>query len=68
MKRIKQRKPYQRPNIVCLRLSDSELSLLDTHADQCQASRSEYIRNLGKENDTEISDRYRQCRDTKNSV
>ena len=46
MKRIKQRKPYQRPNIVCLRLSDSELSLLDTHADQCQATRSEYIRNL----------------------
>lgn len=46
MKRIKQRKPYQRPNIICLRLSDSELSLLDTHADQCQATRSEYIRNL----------------------
>lgn len=46
MKRIKQRNPYQRPNIICLRLSDSELSLLDNHADLCQTTRSEYIRDL----------------------
>lgn len=46
MKRRKPRDPYQRPTIICLRFSDSKVSLLDNHADSYQATRSEYIRNL----------------------
>ena len=36
----------KRKNIVCVKLTDIELSILDQHADGVRLSRSEYIRGL----------------------
>lgn len=36
----------KRKNIVCVKLTDIELSILDRHADGARLSRSEYIRGL----------------------
>lgn len=36
----------QRTHMICLRLTDIELSILNDHAEKCRMSRSDFIRNL----------------------
>ena len=40
------KKENQRTHVICLRLSDPELSLLDDKAEKCRLTRSEFIRSL----------------------
>ena len=46
MKTIGRNKDNQRTHIICLRLTDLELSVLEGRAEKCRMTRSDFIRNL----------------------
>ncbi len=46
MKTIGRNKDNQRTHIICLRLTDLELSVLEDRAEKCRMTRSDFIRNL----------------------
>lgn len=46
MKTIRRNKENKRTHIICLRLTDIELSVLDNRAEKCRMTRSDFIRNL----------------------
>ena len=46
MKTIGRNKDNQRTHIICLRLTDIELSVLEDRAEKCKMTRSDFIRNL----------------------
>ncbi|VUX10838.1 Bacterial mobilisation protein (MobC) [Dorea longicatena] len=46
MKTIGRNKENKRTHIICLRLTDIELSVLENRAEKCRMTRSDFIRNL----------------------
>ncbi len=46
MKKIKKNNEQLRTHIICLRLTDIELSVLDDRAEKCRMTRSDFIRNM----------------------
>ena len=46
MKKIKKNNEQQRTHIICLRLTDIELSVLEDRAEKCRMTRSDFIRNV----------------------
>lgn len=46
MKTIERNKDNQRTHIICLRLTDLELSVLEDRAEKCRMTKSDFIRNL----------------------
>ena len=46
MKKIKKNNEQLRTHIICLRLTDIELSVLDDRAEKCRMTRSDFIRNV----------------------
>ena len=46
MKTVRRNKENKRTNIICLRLTDIELSVLEDRAEKCKMTRSDFIRNL----------------------
>ena len=46
MKTVRRNKENKRTHIICLRLTDIELSVLEDRAEKCKMTRSDFIRNL----------------------
>ena len=46
MKTVRKNKENKRTHIICLRLTDIELSVLEDRAEKCKMTRSDFIRNL----------------------
>lgn len=46
MKTVRRNKENKRTHIICLRLTDIELSVLEDRAEKCKMTRSYFIRNL----------------------
>ena len=46
MKTVRRNKENKRTHIICLRLTDIELSVLENRAEKCRMTRSDFIRNL----------------------
>lgn len=46
MKTISRNKENKRTHIICLRLTDIELSILEDRTEKCRMTRSDFIRNL----------------------
>ena len=46
MRTIRRNKENKRTHIICLRLTDIELSVLEDRAEKCRMKRSDFIRNL----------------------
>lgn len=46
MKTVRRNKEDKRTHIICLRLTDIELSVLENRAEKCRMTRSDFIRNL----------------------
>lgn len=46
MTKIRKKTHEQRTHIICLRLTDLELSILDEKAEKCRMTRSDFIRSL----------------------
>lgn len=46
MKTVRRNKENKRTYIICLRLTDIELSVLEDRAEKCKMTRSDFIRNL----------------------